>query len=85
MSQTKEWVNRYNNRHWSQDERALSSKFQKEVDTKIDDFLGARENSLLLGEFNLDQEPWRVLALNDFKKYNLKIFADGNKLYLVKK
>ena len=85
MSHTKEWVDRYANRHWSQDERALSDKFRRQVDALLDNFLASKDNALLTGEFNLEQEPWRVLALNDFKKFNLKIYADGNKLYLVKK
>lgn len=74
MSESKEWNDRLINKRWSQDDRNLSWKFSKEIDNKIDAFLNNnKEKVFVVGEYDLSKEPWRLLAVADFRKYGLKL------------
>jgi hypothetical protein len=77
MSNTDEWQNRLARHRYSQDDRSLSWKFQKELDPKVNAFLDGdvKEKSLSLGSYDLQREPWRLLAVNEFRKYGLKVVA----------
>jgi hypothetical protein len=80
MSHTKEWSNRMENYHYSQDDRTLSYKYQRELEGKINKFLSdPKENELQMGSFNLTMEPWRLLAISDFRKFGLQLVEKHNK------
>lgn len=74
MSNTNSWLNRMEKHRYSQDDRTLSYKYQKEIEPKIDLFLNDFKISQLnLGPFNLNLEPWRLISIIEFRKYGLKI------------
>ena len=73
MSDSKEWIQRIETYRYSQDDRAKAGKYAKEYDQKVKDFLSNfKEKVLECGEFDVKKEPWRLLALAGFRKYNLK-------------
>ena len=52
----------------------ISYKYQKEIEPKVSAFLDdMKQKVLILGTFNLNKEPWRLLAVAEYRKYNLKI------------
>ena len=74
MSNTTAWKDRLAKHRYSQDERALQWKFEKEVGPKIEAFLdNTKEQTFAFGTYNLETEPWRMAAALSFRKYNLKI------------
>jgi hypothetical protein len=74
MSNTSAWKDRLAKHRYSQDERALQWKFEKEIGPKIEAFLdNAKEQTFTFGTYNLEIEPWRMAAALSFRKYNLKI------------
>jgi hypothetical protein len=89
MSNTREWSDRLALHRYSQDERALSYKFIREISGRVDAFLDdATTKSLVVGSYDLEKEPWRLAAVGDFRKYNLKLrekaTAEGTELSLHK-
>ncbi len=80
MSNTDSWAKRSESHRYSQDDRAKQWKFEKELATKVEPFIDdAKQNSLVVGKFNLDAEPWRMAAVVSFRKYQLKILEKASK------
>lgn len=77
MSATNSWANRMERYHYSQDDRALGYKFKKELEKKFDDFIAdAKVQSLVLGEYNVQKEPWRNMAIVELaRERDLKVIA----------
>ncbi len=73
MSNTDEWAKRLESHRYSLDERNLAYKYEKEITESINKFLDGKDSAMKLGEFNFVLEPWRLVALNNFRKYGLKI------------
>ena len=74
MSDTSSWQNRIANYRYSQDDRALSYKYTKEIEPIIDAFLDdIKIKKQVIGTFNTKLEPWRLLAIASFRKYGIKV------------
>jgi hypothetical protein len=92
MSNTAAWRRRQDNYHYSQDERTLSYKYGQEIKETVNKFLDdVHVNSLSLGVFDLHKEPWRLLAVREYRNLGLKIIEkdipdqDKTELIIVKK
>ncbi len=74
MSNTKEWQDRLAKHRYSQQDSTLAYKFteslKKEVDKFLDDFM---MKTFSCGKYDLKKEPWRLLALAEFRKYGVKV------------
>jgi len=55
------------------DDRKLSYNFKKEIEPKVDAFLASQDKTLLIGNFNISKEPWRIMALSEFCRLGLKL------------
>ena len=74
MSETTSWKRRLKEHRYSQDERALQWKFEKEVHPAVDAFIDdPNVQSYNFGTYDLKAEPWRMATAISFRKYNLKI------------
>jgi hypothetical protein len=74
MSNTSAWTKRISNYRYSQDERALSWKFKNEINSRVEAFLDDQSaKELIIGTYDIGKEPWRLLAIADYRKYNVKI------------
>jgi len=74
MSNSIEWQKRQELHRYSQDDRALAYKFTKELDPLVDEFLADQQKKrLVIGTYDTTREPWRLLAVGGFRKYNLKL------------
>lgn len=74
MSNTDQWQKRLERHRYSQDDRMLSYKYQKELEPVVNKFLDeSKEKVLVVGVFDLTREPWRRLAINEFRKFGLKV------------
>jgi hypothetical protein len=75
MSNTTSWFNRIGGGYrYSQDERTLQYKFEKQITPLVNAFLdNPNAQTYDFGTYNLEAEPWRVAAAISFRKYNLKI------------
>ncbi len=70
MSNSAEWTKRLDTHRYSQDERALANRFIREIKPRVDEFIDkSKEKSLLIGTYNLDKEPWRYLAVLEFRNH----------------
>lgn len=79
MSQTKEWKARLANHHYSQDDRTKAYNYKKELDAKLSKFIDDfSQNTYLVGTFNLEKEPWRLSAINEFRNMGMKIHTKEN-------
>jgi hypothetical protein len=91
MSKTKTWNRRLQNHSYSLDDRNLSYNFSKNLEKDILKFLDNHEaHTMLIGEFNIEKEPWRMLAINDYKKFGVKILEKPindklTEIHLIKK
>ncbi len=92
MSNTADWRRRQANYHYSQDDRTLSYKYGQEIKEQVNKFVDdVNAQSLSLGSFNLQKEPWRLLAVREFRNLGLKILekdnpsTDTTEIVLVKK
>lgn len=86
MSNTAEWSKRLATHRYSQDERSLSYKFVQELQPTVESFLNSSNKTLSVGVFNIQQEPWRVLAVLEFRKYGLKMvekYISDNEIELI--
>lgn len=71
---TVSWLKRAETHRYSQDDRMLSYKFGQELAPKINSFLDdAKSKELVLGTYNLTKEPWKLIAINEFRKFGVKI------------
>jgi hypothetical protein len=69
MSATKGWLDRMDNYHYSQDDRVLGFKFKQELIRKFDEFdADVKQNSIVIGEYNIAKEPWRALAIMELAR-----------------
>ena len=90
MSDTGGWLKRVESYHYSQDDRTKQWKCEKALKPTIDAFLDdAKQATLIVGQYNLELEPWYLPAIISFRKYNLKIqkkdlSADLTEITLVK-
>lgn len=91
MSNTASWRRRQDNYHYSQDERTLSYKYSQEIKEQINKFLDdIHTHSLSLGTFDLHKEPWRLLAVREYRNFGIKIIekddpkTDKTEIVLVK-
>jgi len=74
MSNTSEWMNRAEKHRYSQDDRTKQWKYEKELTPQIDAFIEAPQvNTLNLGTFNFNLEPWKLAAIMSFRRFNLKV------------
>jgi hypothetical protein len=74
MSNTDQWQRRLDLHRYSQDDRALSYKYQRELEPIVNAFMDdVKQKTLILGSFDADKEPWRLLAINNFRKFGLKV------------
>ena len=74
MSNTAEWQNRSANYRYSQDDRVLSYKYKKEIEPIVNKFLDSHTSKkLLIGTFDVSSEPWKLLAIADYRKFGLKM------------
>jgi hypothetical protein len=74
MSGSAEWMNRSEHHRYSQDDKMLSYKYSKEIDPIIDKFLtDQKEKSIVIGQFDSTKEPWKILTISQYCKYNLKM------------
>ena len=74
MSNTDSWLKRSESYRYSQDDRTKQWKFEKELTAKVEAFVDdIKQNVLVLGQYNMDLEPWRMAAITSFRKYNVKI------------
>jgi hypothetical protein len=74
MSGTSSWATRSENYRYSQDDRAKQWKYEKELTPKVEAFVDdLKQNSLVLGKFNFELDPWRMAAIYGLRKYNVKI------------
>ena len=89
MSETVSWKRRLKEHRYSQDERALQWKFEKEVHPAVDAFIDDPNiQTYNFGKYDLKAEPWRMATAIAFRKYNLKILEteheDGTEITLIK-
>jgi hypothetical protein len=74
MSTTKSWIEHAEAYRYSQDDRTKQWKYEKSLAPTINAFLDdVKQNSLIVGQFDLKKEPWRLMAIIAYRKYNLKI------------
>jgi hypothetical protein len=74
MSNTKAWLKHAETYKYSQDDRTKQWKYEKELTPEFNRFLDDnKQNSMVVGQYNLKLEPWRLAAIISFRKYNLKI------------
>ena len=79
MSETASWKRRLKNHRYSQDERALQWKFEKEVHPAVDAFIDDPNVQFYnFGTYDLKAEPWRMATAVAFRKFNLKIVETDN-------
>ena len=79
MSTSSEWIDRLNTHHYSKDDRMLSYNFKNEIMPIIDKFMDDfKENTLIIGSYNLSREPWRLLPLYECRKSGFKIIQKEN-------
>lgn len=74
MSNTDSWAKRSESHRYSQDDRTKQWKFEKEINAKVEAFIDdIKQNVLVLGQYNMNLEPWRMAAIVSFRKYGVKI------------
>ena len=74
MSNTNEWSKRINSYRYSQDDRSLAYKFSREINDTVNTFLDdPKRRKMLVGTYDTRREPWRLLALAEFRKFGIKI------------
>lgn len=74
MSNTVEWQKRQNNHRYSRDDRFLAYKFQKEIESTVNKFFDDyKQKVLVVGTYNVKEEPWRLLGIADYRKLGLKL------------
>lgn len=74
MSNTDSWAKRSESHRYSQDDRTKQWKFEKEINAKVEAFIDdIKQNVLVLGQYNMNLEPWRMTAIVSFRKYGVKI------------
>ncbi len=74
MSNTSSWIERSETHRYSQDDKSLAWKYQKELEPIVDKFLADyTQQRLIIGTFNLEKEPWRMISIIYFRKYQIKI------------
>lgn len=87
----KTWRKRLNAYSYSLDDKSQSYRFSKEIEKEIMRFLDdITKTTLCVGSFNIEKEPWRILALNDYRKFGVKILEkptanNTTELHLIKK
>ncbi len=89
--ETVKWKRRLADYRYSLDDRTMSHKFSKELEKEILAFLDDnKKTTLLIGTFNIAREPWRMLAINDYKKFGVKLLEKPinetmTEIHLIKK
>jgi hypothetical protein len=80
MSTTNKWMSRLDNYRYSQDERMLTYKFQKELEPVFTSFTNDNATkSLVVGNYNLENEPWRSVAIKYLaRQFGLKVTDKPN-------
>ena len=75
MSNQTSWTKRLESYRYSQDERMLTYKFEKELEPSFDKFNTMNEQkSMVLGPYDLSKEPWRLVAVRSMsRKYGFKV------------
>jgi hypothetical protein len=77
MSDTKRWIKRAETYRYSQDDRTKQWKYEKSLEPTINAFLDdCKQTNLVVGQFNLELEPWRMAAIMSFRKYQLKLHVN---------
>lgn len=90
MSNQNSWAKRLETYRYSQDERMLTYKFEKELTPAFDKLVGmADQKALVLGPYDLAKEPWRYAGVQSLaRKYNFKVTdreVDGLVEYIITK
>ena len=79
MSNMHEMRQRMATHHYSQDDRTLAYKYQKELEPVINKFIDDfKETNFFLGTFNLAKEPWRLVSVGELRKFGLKLLEKPN-------
>jgi hypothetical protein len=75
MSNQASWAKWMDSYRYSQDDRMLSYKYEKELEPKFEAFSNAQEQkTLLVGEFDVVKEPWRCMAIkSQARKFSFKV------------
>ncbi len=73
MSSTDFWAKKSETHRYSQDDRSKQKKFEKELTEPINKFLDSDQKSMVVGQYDLELEPWRIAAVVSFRKFGLKI------------
>ncbi len=78
MSNQNSWAKRLETYRYSQDERMLTYKFEKELTPVFDQLVSLPEQKVLvLGPYDLAKEPWRYAGVQSMaRKYNFKVTAN---------
>lgn len=75
MSNLGSWTKRMESYRYSQDDRMLTYKFEKELEPAFDQFVAMQvQKSMVLGPYDLSKEPWRYAAVQSMaRKYAFKV------------
>lgn len=75
MSNQYSWTKRLESYRYSQDERMLTYKFEKELEPSFDKFVNMLDQkSMVLGPYDISKEPWRFAAVQSMsRKYSFKV------------
>lgn len=74
MSNTDSWAKRSETHRYSQDDRTKQWKYERELSKVVDPFIdNLNQSSLVIGQFDLEKEPWRMAAIMSFRKFSLKV------------
>ena len=75
MSNQSSWAIRMESYRYSQDERMIAYKYEKELVPLFEQFNSmSGPKTMVLGPFDLAKEPWRYAAVQSMcRKYNFKV------------
>ncbi len=74
MSNSVEWTNKSQNYDYATDPRAVAWRFKKEIEPRIESFLDdSKQKTLVVGSYNLVNEPWRLTTILEWRKYGVKV------------
>ena len=74
MSTTKSWLKRSQEHRYSEDDRTKQWKFEYALKAQVDPFLADPQcKSIVLGQYNMELEPWRMAAIASFRKFGVKV------------
>lgn len=75
MSNQNSWTKRLESYRYSQDERLLAYKFEKELEEPFEKLMSMTDQkTMVLGPYDLTKEPWRPVAIKSLaRKYGFKV------------